>query len=278
MINPRLNRLFNPRSGRALDIAVDHGIFGEPSFLKGIEDINNALRVLKDAVPDAIQVTPGQAALIQEGVTRGGPALVLRGDVANVYGQELDEHLYSRHFPNIVEQALRLDAVCIVLNLIQLPNRPEIREQCIASILAVQNDAHRYGMPLMIEPLVMQDNSVAGGYMVDGAVEKIVALVRQAVELGADIVKADPSDDLSQYHRVVAAAGGRPLLARGGGRVDDQTLLTRTRALLDQGARGIVYGRNIIQHDEPAKITAALMAILHDDADLDSASEPGTER
>jgi len=277
MTHPRLHRLFNPRSGRALDIAVDHGIFGEPSFLTGIEDINHALGVLTAAAPDAIQLTPGQAALLQEGVSRGGPALVLRGDVANVYGQKLDKHLFSRHFPNIVEQALRLDAVCIVLNLIQLPNRPEIREQCITSILAVQGEAHRYGMPLMIEPLVMQDNSVAGGYMVDGDVEKIVALVRQAVELGADIVKADPSDDITQYHRVVEAAGGRPLLARGGGRVDDRTLLTRTRALLDQGARGIVYGRNIIQHDEPAKITAALLAILHNDVDVDSASLQGTE-
>ena len=46
-------------------------------------------------------------------------------------------------------------------------------------------------MPLMIEPLVMQDNT-NGGYMVDGNIDKILPLVRQAVELGADIIKADP--------------------------------------------------------------------------------------
>ncbi|SCG74944.1 hypothetical protein [Micromonospora inositola] len=38
-MNYRLNRLFNPASGRCLDIAVDHGFFGGPSFLTGIADM-----------------------------------------------------------------------------------------------------------------------------------------------------------------------------------------------------------------------------------------------
>jgi DhnA family fructose-bisphosphate aldolase class Ia len=29
------------------------------------------------------------------------------------------------------------------------------------------------------------------------------------------------------------------------------------------GAAGIVYGRNVIQHEDPAGITRALMAIVH---------------
>jgi DhnA family fructose-bisphosphate aldolase class Ia len=36
--------------------------------------------------------------------------------------------------------------------------------------------------------------------------------------------------------------------------------------LLEQGASGIVYGRNIIQHPHPAKITRALMAVVHEGA------------
>jgi class I fructose-bisphosphate aldolase len=35
---------------------------------------------------------------------------------------------------------------------------------------------------------------------------------------------------------------------------------------LAQGAAGIVYGRNIIQHPHPAKITRALMAVVHEGA------------
>ena len=61
MTSYRLNRLFNPQSGRALDVAVDHGFFGEPTFLKGIESIDEAVSALIAAGPDAIQLTVGQS-------------------------------------------------------------------------------------------------------------------------------------------------------------------------------------------------------------------------
>ena len=100
--------------------------------------------------------------------------------------------------------------------------------------------------------------------MVDGDPQKIIPLVRQAVELGADIIKADPTDDVSIYHKVIEIAGGIPVLVRGGGRATEQDILERTAALIAQGASGIVYGRNIIQHPRPAAITRALMGIVHE--------------
>jgi fructose-bisphosphate aldolase, class I len=269
----RLNRLFHPASGRCLDVAVDHGFFGEPSFLTGIENLAAAVDTLVSAAPDAIQLTPGQARLLQSRAGRDKPALVLRTDVANVYGVPLDSHLFSRHFPDAVEQAVRLDAACVVANLLQLPGRPEVREACIASIMALRAECARYGMPLMVEPLVMRDDAASGGYQVDGDTDKIVALVRQARELDADLIKADPTDDLEHYHRVVQAAGDVPVLVRGGGRVSDTELLRRTEAVLAQGARGVVYGRNIVQHRDPAGITRALMAILHAGATPEQAHE-----
>ncbi|MDP4805397.1 MAG: hypothetical protein NWR45_10620 [Candidatus Nanopelagicales bacterium] len=268
----RLNRLFNPDSGRALDVAVDHGFFGEPSFLTGIEDMDSVIATLVAANPDAVQLTLGQARTLQSFPGKHKPALVLRTDVANVYGNPLDDHIFSHHLPHAIEEAVRLDAVAVCANLMHLPGRPEIREANIRSIMALRKEATRYGMPLMIEPLVMQDNAAAGGgYMVDGDTDKIVTLVRQAKELGADLIKADPTDNVADYSKVITVAGDVPVLVRGGGRVDDRTLLERTVAVLDQGARGIVYGRNIIQHPKPAGITAALMAVLHREASVDDA-------
>jgi DhnA family fructose-bisphosphate aldolase class Ia len=269
----RLNRLFNPDSGRALDVAVDHGFFGEPSFITGIEDMDSVVATLVHANPDAIQLTLGQARLLQRIPGKMKPSLVLRTDVANVYGNPLDSHIFSHHVPNAIEEAVRLDAVAVCANLMDLPGRPEIREANIRSIMALREQATKWGMPLMIEPLVMQDNTQAGGYMVNGDTQKIVTLVRQARELGADLIKADPTDDISDYSRVIQVAGDIPVLVRGGGRVDDRTLIERTIAVLDQGARGIVYGRNVVQHEKPAGITAALMAVLHRDASADEALE-----
>ena len=268
----RLNRLFNAGSGRALDVAVDHGFFGEASFITGIEDMDAVISTLVRANPDAIQLTLGQARLLQRVPGKQKPALVLRTDVANVYGNPLDTHIFSHHVPNAIEEAVRLDAVAVCANLMHLPGRPEIREANIRSIMALREQATKYGMPLMIEPLVMQDNAKAGGgYMVDGDTDKIVTLVRQARELGADLIKADPTDNINDYSRVIKVAGDIPVLVRGGGRVDDRTLIERTIAVLEQGASGIVYGRNVVQHPKPAGITAALMAVLHAGATADDA-------
>ena len=123
---------------------------------------------------------------------------------------------------------------------------------------------------MMVEPLVMQRNNEKGGYMVDGDINKILPLVRQGTELGADIIKADPCDDISQYHKVIEIAR-KPVLPRGGGIAPEKEILKRTYDLMQQGARGIVYGRNIIQHEHPSKMTKALMAIVHDGVKPDKA-------
>ncbi len=269
----RLNRLFNSRSNRCFDVAVDHGFFNERGFLQGIENLEQAVKTIVAAAPDAIQLTVGQAHYLQSLPGKAKPALVLRTDVANVYGTQLPRSLFSRMIENPVDQGLRLDATCVVVNLFRIPGEPEVTDQCIQNILRIKPECDRMSMPLMVEPLVFQPNTKAGGYMVDGDLEKILPLVRQAVELGADIIKADPTDDVSLYHRVVEIAGRIPVLVRGGGKAADAEILQRTETLIQQGAAGIVYGRNIIQHANPAGMTRALMAVVHEGATAAQAAE-----
>lgn len=268
----RLNRLFNPQSNHCFDVAIDHGFFNESGFLSGIENLAKAVQTVVSAAPDAIQLTVGQAHHLQTLPGRHKPSLVLRTDVANVYGTQLPRTLFSRMIESPVEQALRLDATCVVVNLFRIPDEPEVTDQCIQNILRIKPECDRYSMPLMIEPLVFRSNQTAGGYMVDGDLQKILPLVRQAVELGADIIKADPTDDVSVYNKVVETSGTIPVLVRGGGRASDEEILVRTENLMKQGAAGIVYGRNIIQHPNPAGMTRALMAIVHEKATASEAA------
>lgn len=268
-MNARLNRLF-AADGRCFDVAVDHGFFGEPTFLAGIEDLGRAVETLVEAAPDAIQLSPGQAPLLQR--LRGPkPALVLRTDVANVYGREGvgREYLFSELVEGAVEQALRLDAACVVVNLLLLPGQPELHHACVRNVSALRAACDEVAMPLMVEPLAMKAGE--SGYGVDGDPEKVVTLVRQAVELGADVIKADPTDDLGDYGRVIEVAAGKPLLVRGGGRAADDEILRRTEEVIRAGASGIVYGRNVIQHERPAAMTRALMAVVHEGASAEDA-------
>lgn len=267
----RLNRLFNPSSKRCLDVAVDHGFFNEPGFLRGIENLPQAVRTVVDAGPDAIQLTAGQARHLQSLPGRLKPALVLRTDTANIYGRSLPSTRYSTLIEQAALQAVRADAACVCVNLFQIPGASDVNAQCVENVMRLKLECDHYAMPMMVEPLVFLPNEEAGGYMVDGETERIVHLVRQAVELGADVIKADPTDRVDDYEQVVEAASGVPVLVRGGGKVSDAEIIQRTATLLSQGIAGIVYGRNVIQHQRPATITRALMALLHEGASVDDA-------
>src|SRR5690606_26096658 len=150
----------------------------------GIENMPAAMATLVAAGPDAIQLTVGQAPLLQSAPGRDKPALVLRTDTSNVYADELSDEVYSLLIDDAVGQAVRLDAACVVVNLLDVPDRPAVRRACLENIMRVQAACAAAGMPLMVEPLAFSPGS-RGGYDTVGDTDRIVALVRQAVELGA---------------------------------------------------------------------------------------------
>ncbi|WP_233092680.1 class I fructose-bisphosphate aldolase [Paracoccus sp. IB05] len=261
-------------NGKCLDVALDHGVCNEPGFLIGLENMAGVVNSLIEARPDAIQVAYGQADLLQSRPEKDKPALVMRIDMGNPYNAQRHRVMWSmlQNAEEPIIGALEMDAACVVVNLFMLPDEPDLFRQCVENISRVRAACHKYGMPLMIEPLVMLPNDVRGGYQVDGDAEKIVTLVRLASEMGADIIKADPTDDAEDFHRVVEAARV-PVLVRGGGKEDLRVVLQKSAALMAQGAHGMVYGRNIYQHANPKAIVAALMAIIHQGASGEAAWE-----
>ncbi|MEI8358310.1 MAG: aldolase [Deltaproteobacteria bacterium] len=267
----RLARLLGD-DGRCLDVAIDHGVFNEPGFLPGIEDMARAVETVVRAAPDAVQLGPGHAGLLQSRPGRSKPALVLRVDVTNVYGATFAAPLFCDLVGAPVEMALRHDAACVVVFLLWVPGHADLHRQCVANLVRIAPECVRYGMPLMVEPLAMKLGA-AGGLATDGDPARIGALVRQAVELGADVIKADPTDDPADLPGIVELCGGRPLLVRGGGKASEDEILRRTHAVMRAGASGIVYGRNIIQHRDPAGMTRAFMQIVHGGASPEAAAQ-----
>ena len=266
----RMNRMFT--NGGCLDVALDHGVCNEPSFLRGLENMENVVSTLIDAKPDAIQMAYGQADLLQSRPEKDKPALVMRIDMGNPYNDQRHRVMWSelQNHDEPIIGALEMDAACVVVNLFMLPDEPDLFRQCVKNISRVRAACHTYGMPLMIEPLVMLPNDVRGGYQVDGDAEKIITLVRLASEMGADIIKADPTANPEDFHRVVETARV-PVLVRGGGKEDLKTVLQKSAQLMGQGAKGMVYGRNIYQHDNPKAVVNALMAMIHHGATGDEA-------
>ncbi len=268
----RMNRMFT--NGGCLDVAIDHGVCNEPGFMVGLEDMPSVMDSLIKAKPDAIQCAYGQADLLQSRPEKDKPALVMRIDMGNPYNDQRHRVMWSmlQNTDAPIIGALEMDAACVVVNLFMLPDEPELFRQCVENIARVRAACSTYGMPLMIEPLVMLPNDVRGGYQVDGDAEKIVTLVRLASEMGADIIKADPTKNPQDFHRVVEVARV-PVLVRGGGKEDLKAVLMKSAELMAQGAQGMVYGRNVYQHDNPNAVVAALMSLIHSGASGEEAWE-----
>jgi DhnA family fructose-bisphosphate aldolase class Ia len=260
MLPYRLNRLFDPDSGRSLAIAVDHGAPGEPDLLDGIDDMEAVVEAMVEAGPDALLLAPGQADLLQRRTGRAKPALVLRIDTGNVFGREIPDRPASWMYDDPVGLAVRLDAACVIVNLQDAPGQPSLRETCVQNIMRLRGECDRAGMPMMVEPVPMAPNTA--GYDVHRDAERLRGLVRQATELGADVIKCDPLPDAADFARVVRNARV-PVLVRGGGRIDEAELLAITESVLAAGALGLVYGRNVTQHDSPAAMVATLSALVH---------------
>ena len=89
----RMNRLFT--NGGCLDVAIDHGVCNEPSFMVGLEDMPRVVDALIRAKPDAIQMAYGQADLLQSRPEKEKPALVMRLDMGNPYNATRHRVMWS---------------------------------------------------------------------------------------------------------------------------------------------------------------------------------------
>jgi DhnA family fructose-bisphosphate aldolase class Ia len=156
----------------------------------------------------------GQAHLLQDLAGKDKPSLVVRADPTNLYNTSTPRHVFCHLIDDAVGQALALDAVSIVVRLLWAPDQPDLYHQCLQNVSRLKPQCVRYGMPLMVGPLVMLPNKRGGGYRPDPDLRRTVALVRQAVELGADVVKADPSGNLREYSKVIETASPNPVLPR----------------------------------------------------------------
>ena len=91
----RLNRVFNAKSSRCFDVGWIEAYSINRASLSGIEDMRKWCARWWMQRWDAIQLTPGMARHLQEIPGRFKPSLVLRTDVAKIYGKELPASRFS---------------------------------------------------------------------------------------------------------------------------------------------------------------------------------------
>src|SRR5688500_17868542 len=150
----------------------------------------------------------------------------------------------------------------------------------IAQLARVREACEKWNMPLIVWSYP-RGKAIEG----KGGKDSLYATdyaARLAHELGADIVKLNvprPSDKDAQapkpynnlkydydegVRRVVESAGRSLVLFSGGSKTGDDDLLEKARITMEQGATGLIFGRNMWQRpmDEALKLTERIKDIL----------------
>ncbi|MFN2224923.1 MAG: class I fructose-bisphosphate aldolase [Anaerolineae bacterium] len=246
----RLQRLKNPTSGRILTVAVDHA----PSYgvLPGLERIQQVVDLVVGAGPDAVLLMKGTAARCFR-PHAGRVALILKSSTLSPYHPQHDVWVSS------VEDAVRLGADAIAMALtVGSPHQAALLD----NLAALVREAERAGMPVVVHAypngeLVPPDEVYTA--------ERVGYASRLAMELGVDIVKTFYTGSVESFARVVEMAAPALVVAAGGPRLEtDADVLRMARAVVQAGAAGLTFGRNIWQSDDPAGLIQALKRILHE--------------
>jgi class I fructose-bisphosphate aldolase len=272
----RLSRILNPKDGRAVCVAADHGWMCD--FTPNVVHLRQIVGQVVEGGADAILLSMGQArqlgSLLQG---RRTPAMLIRADwmnmprlgssnVANAVPQQELRHLATA----TAQDALNVGASGITIYLF-LGYGDEIEATNVEECAIFAQECRRVGLVCIIEPLAV-GASVTGA----NSVEILTLGARMAVEIGADMLKIPYTGDVNTFRRLIQVAGA-PTLVLGGPRSKrNRDGLDLVAEAIEAGAAGTLFGRNVTKAPDPAQMVRDLCAVVHDGVPVDDlmAGEP----
>jgi DhnA family fructose-bisphosphate aldolase class Ia len=141
--------------------------------------------------------------------------------------------------------------------------------QLMSNLGELVREAEQAGMPVIV-------HSYPNGELVPPdevySMQRVGYASRMVMELGVDIVKTFYTGSADTFARVVEMASPALVVAAGGPRLEtDADVLRMAYDVVQAGAAGITFGRNIWQSENPAAIIRALKQILHHDGTVEQA-------
>lgn len=254
----RLERIVNRDTGRTIIVPLDHGVSVGP--IEGIADMREAVTNIVSGGANAV--------LMHKGVVRCGHRARGR-DVGLIIHLSASTDLSP--FPNAktlvctVEEAIKLgaDAVSVHVNL-----GDETEARMLDALGQVTAVAASWSVPVLAM-MYGRGPKIKNSFDPD----VVAHCARVGNELGADIVKVPYTGDPDSFARVVAGCCV-PVVIAGGPKIDSRrSLLEMIADSVAAGGAGLSVGRNIFQDPDPARLLAAVTAIVHEGMGVDAAME-----
>jgi fructose-bisphosphate aldolase/2-amino-3,7-dideoxy-D-threo-hept-6-ulosonate synthase len=245
--------------GRFLIVPMDHGI--TLGAVTGLKDIESTIDAVTSGGADSILTQKGIADRVHENKNGAGYIVHLNGSTS-IGPDENDKRPTGT-----VEDAIRAgaDAVSFHINV-----GSEHEPDQISQLGELTSRAAEYGIPVLAMTYA-RGHDVRDDDPAEFA-EDLGHAVRLGEELGADVIKTAYSGDPDTFDHVVDSTS-LPVVIAGGSKGTDEETLAMVRGAMDAGAAGVSMGRSIFQHEDPAAITEAVAAVIHDDATASEAVE-----
>ncbi len=247
----RLQRLIG--DGRAVIIAVDHGLFDGP--IPAMENLPETVEKINPCV-DAVLLAPGMLRHCHSVFARPKrPLAIVRLNWNTVYCFGLGYREAKSVTAIDPDSALR-EGMDIALVSLTLETGSEQRDVENVEVFAkLTNDCHRLGIPVIGEYFPTESDKLTAEQMH----EKVLLGSRIVAELGADSVKTFFTHDFSK----VTGSCPVPVFGLGAEKLPTQreALGLAAREVAD-GAGGVVFGRNAIQVPSPFDFQAALCDVV----------------
>jgi putative autoinducer-2 (AI-2) aldolase len=237
----RLSRIFNPRSGRTVMLAIDHGYFQGPTT--GLERVDlNILPIAPYA--DTLMLTRGILRTIVP--PSFDKAIVLR--VSG--GTSILKELSNEKIAVDIEDSIRLN-VCAMA--VQVFIGGEFEKESIINMTRMVDIGTRYGIPTLAVTAVGKEMARDARYF--------RLATRICAELGAHYVK---TYYIGKGFDTVCASCPVPIVMAGGKKIPEKDALAMAYNAVQQGASGVDMGRNIFQSESPVAMIQAIRAVVHD--------------
>ncbi|OYT67758.1 MAG: fructose-bisphosphate aldolase [Candidatus Wolframiiraptor sp. EX4484-121] len=270
--NIRLSRIFNPKTGNAFVVTMDHGVDLGP--LKGIEDLSETLNKLfaGERKPDAILMNPSMIRRYYDILAKNGVGIIARIDgTATTIAPNWYEYISDYRLFSSVEEALMVGADAVAtMAFYGCPRESQNNEK----IGKISQECIKWGMPHIVEalpPEIVEHHFKAKAKWRWPDPKHVSFVDRSAAELGADVVKSYYTGDPDTFKEVVKCCPVPIIVLSGPGAEDPKGLLEIVKGAMDGGARGVIMGRNIWGYKEPTKIVQAVAAIVHEKATVEEA-------
>ncbi|MHB9024938.1 MAG: 3-hydroxy-5-phosphonooxypentane-2,4-dione thiolase [Armatimonadota bacterium] len=239
----RLSQIFDPRTGKTVMLAIDHGYFQGPTT--GLERVDvNILPLAPYA--DTLMLTRGiLRSIIPPTFSRG---IVLRASG----GPSILKELSNEQLALDIEDAIRLNAAAMA---VQVFVGGEYESQTIHNLTRLVDMGNRYGIATLGVTAVGKELVRDARYM--------RLATRICAELGATYVK---TYYVEKDFDTVTASCPVPIVIAGGKKLPELDALKMAYNAINEGAAGVDMGRNIFQAEVPVAMIKAVRMIVHEGA------------